>query len=231
MSPVIVAIHQPQYLPYLGFFHKLAQCDVFVVLDDVQFQKNGLQNRNKIKTCKGWQWLTVPVLQRADQTIKEVRLNPQTRWSRKHWSALVTNYSKAPFFALYGASIREILQAEHEYLGSLDMALVRFCAQALGIETPMTMSSELKVGPGKTQRLVNICQALNADTYLSGPGGKRYMEMELFERAGLTVKFQEFTSPVYAQQFADQGFLPNLSVLDALFCCGPEARALIGLDA
>src|SRR5829696_3796305 len=93
-----VAIHQPQYLPYLGFFHKLYHCDLFVALDNVQFQKNGVQNRNKIKTSQGWQWLTVPVLHDFGQLIQAVQISPNVPWQRKHWSTLVSNYGRAPFF-------------------------------------------------------------------------------------------------------------------------------------
>lgn len=222
-----VAIHQPQYLPYLGFFHKLNHCDIFVSLDNVQFQKNSHQNRNKIKTCTGWQWLTVPVLHRADQTMAEVQINPKVNWSRKHWNALLTNYSSAPYFKLYKDEVRDILERGHSQLDSLNMALLSWAAGALGIETPIRLSSELGAGEGKTQRLVELCLALGADTYLSGAGGRLYMETERFEQAGINVEYQSFQAPTYRQQFPEQGFLANLSVVDALFCCGPRAAEFV----
>lgn len=218
----VVAIHQPQYLPYLGFFHKLLHCDVFVALDDVQFQKNGLQNRNKIKNAQGWQWLTVPVLHGFGQLINEVRPNPQIPWQQKHWNALRFNYSRASYFDTYGPALEDLLNQDRNNLCEFNMALMRWVAEALGIETPIVYSSDLTVEGDKTDLLIEICQALKADCYLSGPGGKRYMNLAAFEAAGVDVLWQQFTPPVYEQLFPDVGFMPNLSVVDALLNCGPE---------
>lgn len=218
----VVAIHQPQYLPYLGFFHKLLHCSVFVALDDVQFQKNGLQNRNKIKNAQGWQWLTVPVVHDFGQPINEVRTNPQIPWQQKHWNALRFNYSRAAYFDVYGPALENILSRDWNNLCELNMTLTRWVAEALGVETPIVYSSDLAVEGDRTDLLVRICQALEADGYLSGPGGKRYMDLAAFEAAGIDVLWQQFTPPVYEQLFPDLGFIPNLSVVDALFNCGPE---------
>jgi len=223
----IVAIHQPQYLPYLGFFHKLFHCDVFVVLDSVQFQKNGLQNRNKIKTSQGWQWLTVPVLHRFGQRIGEVQVEPDTRWQRKHWNALVSNYSRAPYFDRYSPKLRELLEGQWKSLCELDGALMRWAMEALGIETPILYSSTLGVAGNRTELLVNICKAVEADGYLSGPGGSRYMDLSAFEAARLTVVWQQFTSPVYTQVFPHVEFIPNLSIVDTVFCWGPETTTFL----
>lgn len=223
----IAAIHQPQYLPYLGFFHKLLHCDVFVALDNVQFQKNGLQNRNKIKNAQGWQWLTVPVSHDFGQLINQVRPSPQIPWQRKHWNALCFNYSRAACFDTYGPVLEDLLSQDWNSLCALNMALTRWVAKALGIETPIVYSSALAVEGDKTDLLVRICQALKADAYLSGPGGKRYMDLAAFEVAGIDVLWQQFTPPVYEQLFPDVGFIPNLSVVDALLNCGPETREFL----
>ncbi len=169
----------------------------------------------------------MPVLHRADQLINEVRINPKVKWARKHWAALQTNYGKAPYFARYGPPIREILESGYEDLCSLDVTLLNWLAEALEISTPLLLSSELEAGEGKTQRLVDLCRTLGADTYLSGPGGRRYMEMELFEQVGIKVEFQEYQGPTYAQMFPEVGFEPHLSVLDALFCWGPETAEFL----
>jgi hypothetical protein len=218
----IVAIHQPQYLPYLGFFHKLLHCDVFVALDNVQFQKNGLQNRNKVKNAQGWQWLTVPVLHDFGQLINEVRTNPEIPWQQKHWNALRFNYSRAAYFDTYGPALENILNRDWNNLCELNVTLIRWVAEALGIETPIVYSSDLSVDGNKTGLLVEVCQALEADGYLSGPGGRRYMDLAAFEAAGIEVLWQQFIPPVYKQLFPGVGFIPNLSVVDALFNCGPE---------
>lgn len=218
----IAAIHQPQYLPYLGFFHKLLHCDIFVVLDNVQFQKNGLQNRNKIKTSQGWQWLTVPVIHRFGQLINEVRISPEVFWQRKHWGALVSNYSHAPYFDLYAPGLKDLLNRKWSHLCDLNMALTQWTAEALGIKTSILYSSALKVEGSQTEYLISICNAVEADCYLSGPGGKRYMDLMAFEAVGIAVIWQEFTTSVYEQLFPEAGFVPNLSVVDALFNHGPE---------
>lgn len=218
----IAAIHQPQYLPYLGFFHKLLHCDIFIALDNVQFQKNGLQNRNKIKSSQGWQWLTVPVIHRFGQLIKEVCISPQVPWQRKHWGALVASYSRAPYFDLYGPGLKDLLDREWSHLCDLDMAVTRWTAEVLGIKTSILCSSALKAEGTKTEFLISICNAVRADCYLSGPGGKRYMDLVAFEAANITVIWQDFTAPTYEQLFPEFGFAPNLSVVDALFNHGPK---------
>lgn len=225
----VVAIHQPQYLPYLGFFHKIAHCDAFVALDHVQFQKNGLQNRNRIKTgtTEGTQWITVPVRQKLGQAINEVQMDAASAWPRKHWNALLSNYSRAPFFAHYGEKLRELLFAGYDNLSHLNMALTAWCMEALQIHTPVFLSSQLAPEGNATSLLLNICRSLGADAYLSGPGGARYMEMPLFEQAGIQVIWQEFTCPVYEQQFPQVGFVPNLSVVDALLNCGEHTACLV----
>lgn len=223
----VVAIHQPQYLPYLGFFHKLRHADVFVILDNIQFQKNGLQNRNKIKTHHGWQWLTVPVLHRLGQAIRDVRIDQRQRWQKKHWNALVTNYSRAPYFHQYADGIRRLLEQEWERLSQLDVALIKWAMQALRITTPLLYTSELNVSGQRTDLLVNVCRAVGADAYLSGPGGRRYMELDKFDAAGIRVLWQDVPSPVYQQLFPEAGFIADLSVVDVLFCCGAAARQWI----
>jgi hypothetical protein len=222
-----VAIHQPQYLPYLGFFHKLCRCDIFVALDNVQFQKNGLQNRNKIKTRQGWQWLTVPVLQDFGQPIMEVVINRNVPWQRKHCNAIASNYGRAPFFNEFGPSLKLLLEQEWHRLNQLDMALAKWAMEALSIETPIVHASELSVEGNQTELLIAICQAVGADCYLSGTGGRRYMDLEAFAAAGITVEWQTFTSPVYPQLFPQVEFVPDLSAVDAIFNCGAKARSFL----
>lgn len=225
----IVAIHQPQYLPYLGFFHKLAHCDVFVALDHVQFQKNGLQNRNRIKTgsTEGSQWITVPVLHNHGQAINQVRMNSSSPWQKKHWNALVGNYSRARCFHKYTNQLQRLLFTDYPNLSQLNMELTAWCMETLDIRTPVVVSSELGVDGRATSLLVNICRAVGADAYLSGPGGARYMQMGLFEDSGLQVLWQDFSCPAYEQQFPEAGFMPNLSVVDALLNCGPDIASLV----
>jgi hypothetical protein len=228
---VIVANHQPQYVPYLGFFYKLARCDLLVVMDDVQFLERGHQHRNLIKMQTGTQWLTVPVQQRRGQLIQEVVIDAAQNWRRKHWAALQANYGPAPYFKSLAPELQALLlEGTQTHLSPLDLDLLRWVMQHLAIDVPMKLSSELAVTGERSERHVNICRAVGADTYLSGSGGRQYMELEVFERAGIAVQFVDFVARPYAQRFSQHGFIPNLSVLDALFNCGPaETRALIDL--
>jgi len=195
----------------------------------VQFLRRGFQNRNKIKTKQGWQWLTVPVVHqpRSEELINGVRLDSEIPWQRKHWKALVLSYSPAPFFDVYGDGLKQLLDQEYSGLRDLDMALIRWAMEVLGIKTPVLYSSALGVEGSQTERLINICRATGADCYLSGPGGRRYMDLEAFAAAGITVTWQEFTSPAYQQVFPGTGFVPDLAVVDALFSCGPETIKLL----
>ena len=227
IQPRTVAIHQPQYLPYLGFFHKIVHSDIFVLLDDVQFNKGGFQNRNKLKTSQGWQWITVPVLHDSKQLIRDVRINNEVSWQRKHWAALKTNYAPAPFFDQLSSDLHEILHREWNSLSDLNNTLTEWAMSALGIDTPTILSSTLKHSSEGTQRLIEICRELGASRYLSGPGGKNYMDLEAFSEASISVTWQDFHSPTYEQVFSEAGFQPDMAIVDALFCCGPGARRLL----
>ncbi len=222
-----VAIHQPQYLPWLGYFDKIDQADCFVLLDDVQFKKNEWQNRNRIKTAAGWQWLTVPVLHRFPQRICEVRINQTDPWSRKHLQALFSNYGSAPFFDLHRPFFEEIYGREWTLLVDLNVAAITYLAEALGIQTKLVLASSLPV-PSEleaTERLIAICQAVGADTYLSGVGGREYLDLTLFKEAGIGVLFQAFQTRAYPQRFG--AFVPDLSIVDLLFNSNDHSLQII----
>ena len=222
----VVAIHQPQFLPWLGYFDKLDRSDVFCLLDTVQYKKNEFQNRNRIKTSQGWQWLTVPVTYRFPQRIHEVGINQTVDWQRKHLQALKTNYSKAPFFETYYASFEEFYQQSYELLVEVNVACILLLLKLLGLERKLVLASSLQVETEEpTLRLVKICQALGGDAYLSGRDGAKYMDLETFHNHRLEVVFQDFNHPEYPQSY--DPFEPNLSVVDLLFNCGPESSTII----
>lgn len=219
---MLAAIHQPQYLPYLGFFHKVHNADVLVALDTVEYHRRGIQNRNQIKASQGVQWLTVPVLQQSKQVIRDVRINPTVHWKAEHANAVQLNYGRARYFGEHGAAFREKLQqCDGARLCELNMHLIRWMMDGFGISTPIVFASDLGCDGRSSELLVNLCRAVAADRYLSGPGGRRYMDLEVFRAAGIEVVWQEFESPVYEQLWPKQGFLPDLAALDALLCWGP----------
>jgi hypothetical protein len=220
-----IAIHQPQYLPWLGYFDKIDQADVFVLLDDVQYKKNEWQNRNKIRNADGEQWLTVPVLHDFGQLINEIKINDRESWRAKHIKSLEQNYSKAPFFENYFRSFCDIFMVDWEYLSRLNICLIMYFKDALAINTDMIRSSALDVKYSSTERLVEICRRLKADTYISGAGGREYLEEGKFSDSGIKVEYQEYKHPEYEQVF--RGFSPYMSVIDLLLCKGPESLDII----
>lgn len=222
---MIVAVHQPQYLPWLGYFEKIARADRFVVLDIVQYKKNEFQNRNKIKTGQGWQWLTVPAQYKFPMTIAEVPIGNNVNWRNKHMQALISNYSKAPFFDTYRASFEALFQQEWDKLTDINQATLKLIAKELDIETPIDTPTHWDLSEDPTGRLVDICKHLGATTYLAGAGGHDYMDLTQFEKAGIHVTFQTFTHPVYPQLFGD--FEPYMSAIDLLFNCGSKSKAIL----
>lgn len=223
---MIVAIHQPQFMPWLGYFDKLDRCDHFVLLDTVQYKKNEWQNRNRIKTAQGPQWLTVPVRFRFPAAIREVTVNENTNWRHKHWQSLVTNYPRAPHWEALEPALRELYERPWSELAELNRATVEMLVAALGIDTNTTWASHLEgIGDDPTGRLVDLCRALGADTYLSGTDGASYMDLDQFQEAGIEVIFQEYDHPTYPQLFGE--FQSHLSALDLVLNCGRDSLSIL----
>lgn len=219
---MLVAIHQLHYLPWLRYMEKIARADVFVVLDDVQYEKNGYQNRNRIKHADGWMYLTVPVKERAGQLLHEVEIAEAGAWGEKHWRALQANYSKARHFKQYGEAFAGIYQRSWTHLNALNWDLLSYLCLALGIETPLVRSSQLGVEGKATERLIQICRAVGADRYYSGShAAQTYLDAAAMEAAGIEIIVQEWTCPAYRQCFPQQAFIPDLSVIDLLLNEGP----------
>ncbi|OGZ64158.1 MAG: hypothetical protein A3A98_04225 [Candidatus Staskawiczbacteria bacterium RIFCSPLOWO2_01_FULL_40_39] len=227
---MIVTIHQPEYLPWLGFFDRIIKSDALVILDDVGYEKNGFINRNKIKKKNqaGWQYITVPVQGRSPhKKINEVLIDNTKHWQQNHLAIIKENYQKAPYFKEYFLFLEEALGKKWEKMSDLDIYLLRSVAGFLELKPAIAITSTMDVKGVKTERLVNICKSLGADTYLAGPGGKDYMDLELFKKEGIKVIFQEFKHPEYSQQFMEQGFLPGMSIIDLLFNHGPKSINII----
>lgn len=223
---MIVAIHQPQYLPWIGYFHKMLKADAFCYLDNVQYKKNEWQNRNRIKTSRGWQWLTVPVEYRFPQRINEVRINNSTAWGRKHLQALTTNYGRAPYFGDLIEFFEKVYRRRWASLSELNIHMTEFIRKKLALaDKPTVLASQLDLCEDPTGRLIAICKTLGADAYLAGPDGAKYMELDKFRDSGLKVITQVFRPPNYPQRFG--GFEPCLSAVDLLFNCGPQSLETI----
>jgi hypothetical protein len=222
---MLIAIHQPQYLPWLGYIDKIDKADVFVILDNVQYKKNEWQNRNRIKTAQGCQWMTVPVLYRFPEKINEVRINNKENWSRKHLQALITNYSNSTFFDNYRSFFDDIFSHNWNRLVDINIEIIKFLISTLDLKTKLVIASDLKLREEPTERLVDICKILDGNKYLAGKDGNKYMNLELFEEEGIEVIFQDFKHPVYQQLFGD--FEPYMSAIDLLFNYGDNSLEIL----
>lgn len=221
---MIAAIHQPQYMPWLGFFDKMDRAGCFVLLDNVQYKRREWQNRNRIKTPQGVQWLTVPVSGEYLALISEVRVEQGDNWRHKHWETLRRAYHRAPCWASAAASLEAFFAAPRQILSEVNGASIGWLREQLGIATPMRWASELEGLSGDpTGRLVDICRAVGADAYLSGVDGAKYMDLDQFASVGIEVIFQHYEHPAYPQLFGE--FASHLSALDLVLNCGPQ-----GLD-
>jgi hypothetical protein len=225
---MIAAVHQPNFLPWLGYFYKMLKCDRFVLLDDVQYNRRSITSRVKIKTQNGDQWLTVPVKKkgRYHQLIAEVELEPGSHWKNKVLGTLQTCYGKSPYFYDYFPGIEAIIQKDHLRLSELNIELIEWLALQLEIETPMSRSSGLHGIAGQsTERLAAICQTLGAEDYLSGFGGQKYQEEEIFRKKNIRLILYEFKHPEYTQMWGE--FVPGLSTVDLLFNCGRRSAGIL----
>ncbi len=216
-----IAIHQPQYLPWLGYFDKLDSADVFIFLDTVQFKKHEWQNRNRIRTKDGWQWLTVPIIDRFPEQIDRVEVNAKTDWQRKHCQALRLHYGRAPFWDPLGPELVALLESPWTRLSDLNIAATDLLCRYLGIRTPRLLASGLSAREEPTDRLIDLCRAAGGTAYLAGQSGPSYMDVGRFSKAGIAVQVQSYTHPQYPQRH--QPFISHLAVVDLLFNCGPES--------
>jgi hypothetical protein len=219
------AIHQPQYFPYPGFFHKLSLVDAFVIMDDTQYDKR-FTNRNMILDPHGPIWLTVPINKAQKFSPNRlVEVNNQIPWREDHWKKIRVSYAKANFFHLY-RDLEEVYQKEWSSLFELNLETIRKTMEWLGIKIPIIKESGLGIHGESTERLVNITKAVGADVYISGPGGKGYIEERLFEENNLKLEYQSYAPTPYPQRFT-KVFVPNLSILDMLANVGPDSMNVI----
>jgi len=220
-----VTIHQPEHMPWLGFFHKINMADVFVILDNVQYRKNYFQNRNKIRTSNGWTWIKVPVSYNMDTLINNVTIVSNLKWKKKWLDTIFYNYKKTLFFNDYFKNINELINKECETLCDLNIALIELLTKFLNIKTKFIKASEIYVSGKGSDLIFDICKNLSAKTYISGISGKDYLDLKKFQDAGIEVVFQEFHHPIYKQLY--EPFIPCMSVIDLLFQYGEKSLNII----
>lgn len=232
---MIISAHQPEYLPYLGFFYKMAKADKFVLVDYIQFSTGGFQNRNRIRSAsdnRGWAWLTVPVISsgKGYQKISDVEIDNSVNWGRQHWKAIYFNYRKTPFFNTYEDFFKKLYSKKWQKLVDLNEAIIYYLKDKLEIKTPVIKASENKLEGRRTDLWIGLCKEFGADACLTGSGskkvgGKSYIGEEKFEENNLKHILSDFKHPVYPQRF--KPFIENMSAIDLLFNCGPESLEII----
>src|SRR2546425_2049263 len=228
---MIVAIHQPHFIPWLGYLHRMALADLFIVLDHVQFERRNYQNRSQIRIEGEAQWLTVPVVQRSQKeriADKEVDNRDSARpWGRNHFATLRHAYREAGYFSAYAPRLKKIFETPWVKLVDLNSAMLDLLQDAFGIRTRILRSSEFQVEGAKSELILNLCRAVKADALLAGFGGSRgYLDAEAFAAHGIEIKYHQFTHPTY-RQCAAAPFIPGLAGLDLLFNAGPQSRAIL----
>jgi len=232
MKKKTVVIHQPDFIPYLGFFHRLMHADLYIVLDHVQFPPRNWTHRDKIKNAQGEQWLTLSVKKTPRETpINRVELSTEVNWAQDHLNILRENYQHAAGYLELWPHVQKLYHAPPHLLADFNLRAIDTLCDLLDIRIQRILSSSLRPQGGKNELLIDLLQKTEATRYLTGTGSRDYLQTGLFNAAGIQVLWQEFDHPSYPQQFGE--FIPFLSTLDALFNCGIEGtrELLKGMSA
>ncbi len=226
---MIVASHQPGYLPWCGLFQKASKADLLVLLDNVQFPRGQCWvNRNRIKGPSGTIWLTVPVRKkgRGLQSIRDIEIYNERDWRRRHCLTLLHAYGNAPYFQDHFPFFRETYSKEWSSLLDLNVAVLHYVKEILGLRTEFVLASTLGVKGRGTDLLLQVCEKSGAKTYLANHAARKYINQSEFKAKGIELLFQNFKPPVYPQLWAE--FISNLSVIDLIFNCGGKSREILG---
>lgn len=213
-SKKIVATHQPNYIPWLGYFYKISQCDVFVYLDDVQFSKKGAHNYHFIKTAEGSVKVKIPVKHAYTDPINKVITNDHGGWKERHLDLLQQHYKDAPHFDEVMEDFKTVLLKEYANLSELNQAIIKSIVDKFGLKTEFVCSSELDIHTKSEERIIDICTKLDATVYYSGKGAKAYQDEENFKAKGLELVYDEYSPLPYPQ--LNEDFQENVTILDYL---------------
>lgn len=222
-----IAVLQPSFIPWLGYFDQIARTDAFVFLDDVQYTRRDWRNRNRIRTPSGWMWLTIPVISRGrfNQSLLETRIDNSVDWRGKHLRALQHNYSRAPFFDEVFPTLEAVYKSEATLLVDFCLATMTVVNQMLDIDTLTCRSSELATEGLKGDKILSLCKILKADCYLTGDLARDYLDANEFEQKGIALNYQNYVHPEYRQ--IHPGFQSHMSIVDLLFNEGPQSLQIL----
>tara|TARA_Y100000739_G_C20539348_1_gene432800 strand:- start:510 stop:1169 length:660 start_codon:yes stop_codon:yes gene_type:complete len=216
---MIISIHQPAYLPWLGYFDKIINSDVFIYLDNTQFQKGSFQNRNYIRTKKDKCLLTVPVLSKKENdfiNLQELKINNKIKWQNKHFKSIIQNYRKAKNYNKIIQEIEGFYTKNFDYLNEYCWQMLNYFLKKLNIKTTIVKASSItKFDTKKSDLIFDICNYFDADIYLTGTLGYNYLNTDKFEKRGISIKKQLFIHPTYNQVFS--GFEEKMGIIDYLF--------------
>lgn len=211
----VLCDHQTGYLPWLGLFHRISLCDVYVSLDTVKYKKSSWDDRNKIKTPDSFKWLKVPTFKYGSELLKDIKINHEIAWVNEHLKAIKYSYSGTKFFNYYYSKIKEILEKKHTFLMELNEELLKFFLKELQINVAFYKASNFSISGKGNEYLINLCKAFNADVYVFGQMGKNYAIPELWKENNIIIYHHSFRHPVYNQKFGE--FRPYMAVIDLLF--------------
>jgi hypothetical protein len=214
----VIAIHQPNYFPWLGYFYKIYCSDIFVFLDDAQFSNEGMHNYHYIKTPQGPFRLKVPVIGAFGSSITEIRTNDALGWKERHLKTITANYKRAPYFEQVFHDIEELLMNSYSGLAEMNITLITFICNMFGFKTRFERSSVIGTGKLNEERIIEICRILGGNIYYSGTGAKKYQNDEDFASKGITLRYSDFTAFHYPQLW--EGNQLNVSIIDYLMNCG-----------
>lgn len=223
-----VAIMQPTYLPWCGYFGLMQAVDIFIFLDSVQFARRSWQQRNQIKTPQGAQWLTVPVASKGkrEQLICEAELDRTSNFASTHRKTIESNYAKASCYKDLAPALLARIEQPQTFLAELNIGIIEHCCAVLGITTPVMRSSRMQGSGTKADLLASLCKEVGATEYISAPGSKDYLEKSsAFEDIHVPVRYFNYRHLEHPQLFGD--FLPYMSIIDMLFNCGDRSADLI----
>ncbi len=215
---MIVSIHQPDYIPYIGYFYKISRSDKFVFLDDCQFSNDNMHNWNRIKTPQGECKLKIPVEQHLGDNINKVRTRDELKWKKKHLKTIEMNYLRAPYFKEIFPKFEELVNRDYTNIADMNIAVNTWIAKEFGFKAEFSRSSEMPIDTVNEERVIEICKMLGGDEYISGNGARAYQKQEHFDDAGVKLTYTDYKPIVYHQLWG--GFIENMSVIDYIFNCG-----------
>ena len=229
---MIITIHQPEHLPWLGLFNKIAKAEKFVILDSVQYEKNYFQNRNRILGTNGVQWIGIPVVntKHMEGSIATTLISTDpknVKWKEKYLQTIKQSYGKYPYFNEVYPLLEQAINIDTPYFCEINIAMIKSFCDALGIHPEYIRSKDLNVDGLKSSLILDICKEVGTDVYIAGPSGRDYLDMKSFEDAGITVKFNDYHHPTYPQKRSET-FIDHLSALDLFMNVGfKEAKKII----